>query len=428
MIDYEGFVEVIDALDGIDVDVPRSLHDPAYPDPRPEDPHAYTTIHFDAGLQHMDGEHALQYARSRMSTDDADRMERQQLILLALGEAARDRVAPSKVVGLVSALEDAIQTDLSLAQLTDLVALATALDPAGIERRVLREPLVSAHRREDGAMVTLPHWDLIDPVVEDLFGSLAVLRPVTHTVAARESVWSIAWNYGLQPETIVWANPEIQRWPDLLQVGQVLLIPPIDGVLYTVQAGDSLEALAERYGTTVSRIVSFAPNQLPGPGELTAGSRIMLPGGRKEIDYGRPYTLTVTVEPPAGAPAGTGRFSWPTEGVLGQGFWEGHRAIDISNRTGTPIRAADAGYVVLAGRDTLGYGNQLVIDHGNGYLTRYAHLDSLLVRTGDSVQKAEQIGTMGATGRATGPHLHFEIWEAGAPQNPLGYLPGADPE
>ncbi|MFN2226495.1 MAG: LCP family protein [Anaerolineae bacterium] len=428
LIDFEGFVQVVDALDGIDVDVPRALHDPAYPDPRPEDPHAYTTIHFDAGPQHMDGERALQYVRSRMSTDDGDRMERQQLILLALGEAARDRIASSNLVGLVTSLAGVVRTDLTLEQLTDLAAFAAALEPAGVERRVLGEPLVSAQRLENGAMVTVPHWDLIDPVLQDLFGSVTVLRPVTHTVAVGETLWSIAQRYGLQPETIVWANPEIERRPDLLEVGQALLIPPIDGVLYTVQAGDSLEALAERYETTVSQVVSFAPNQLRDPGELAAGSQIMLPGGRKEIDYGRPYSLTLTVELPAGAPVGTGRFSWPAQGILNQGFWEGHKAIDIANVTGTPVRAADAGYVVLAGRDTGGYGNQLVIDHGNGYLTRYAHLNSLLVQAGDSVQKAQQIGTLGATGRATGPHLHFEIWKDGVPENPLGYLPGADLE
>lgn len=428
LIDFQGFVQVVDALGGIDVDVPRALHDPLYPDPRPQDPHAYTTIHFDAGLQHMDGERALQYARSRMSTDDADRMERQQLILLALGEAARDQASPSNLGGLVAALADAVQTDLTLEHLVELAAFAAALDPADVERLVLREPMVSAQRLEDGAMVHVPHWDLIDPLLQDLFGSITVLRPVAHAVAAGETLWSIARSYGLQPETIVWANPEIERWPDLLQVGQVLLIPPVDGVVYTVQTGDSLESLAERYETTASRIVSFAPNRLESSEELAAGSQIMLPGGRKEIDYGLPYTLTATMGRPLGAPIGTGRFSWPATGILSQRFWEGHSGIDISNKTGTPVRAADAGFVVLAGRDTLGYGNQLVIDHGNGYLTRYAHLNSLLVRAGDSVLKTEQIGTMGATGRVTGPQLHFEIWEDGVPRDPLGYLPGGELE
>ena len=88
-----------------------------------------------------------------------------------------------------------------------------------------------------------------------------------------------------------------------------------------------------------------------------------------------------------------------------------------------PIRAADTGYVLLAGRDTWGYGNQVLIDHGNGYVTRYAHLDKIHVKAGASVDKNQQIGTMGNTGRSTGPHLHFEVIYNGVRRNPQGFLP-----
>ena len=104
-----------------------------------------------------------------------------------------------------------------------------------------------------------------------------------------------------------------------------------------------------------------------------------------------------------------GAFAWPAQGLLTQRYWSGHLGIDIANRTGTPILAADDGYVVMAGRDTWGYGNQVLIDHGNGFLTRYAHLDTIKVKAGQSVSKNQQIGTMGSTGRSTGPHLHFEV-------------------
>ena len=77
----------------------------------------------------------------------------------------------------------------------------------------------------------------------------------------------------------------------------------------------------------------------------------------------------------------------------------------------------------MAGQDTWGYGNQIVIDHGNGYLTRYAHLHKILVKAGQSVEKNQQIGTMGSTGRSTGPHLHFEVIQGNVKRNPLGYLP-----
>jgi murein DD-endopeptidase MepM/ murein hydrolase activator NlpD len=108
---------------------------------------------------------------------------------------------------------------------------------------------------------------------------------------------------------------------------------------------------------------------------------------------------------------------------LTQRFWSGHSGIDIANRTGTPIYAADGGYVVAAGRDTWGYGNQVVIDHGNGFKTRYAHLDKILVKAGQSVKKNDKIATMGSTGRSTGPHLHFEVIKNGVFRNPQPYLP-----
>ena len=423
MVDFDGFVQVVDAVGGIDVDVPRTLDDPFYPDPRAEDPHAYTTIHFEAGVQHMDGERALQYARSRMTTSDADRMERQQLILLALGEAVRRGSWSADLPELVTGLADAVHTDLALGQIVELAALAEQIDPGSVECHVLRAPLVSGHRRGDGAAVFLPNWEAIDPLFEELFGPLAVLRPAAHTVAVGESVWSIAQDHGLQPETIAWANAEIEPSPGLLAVGQVLTIPPVDGVLYTVQEGDSLEALAERYHTTVAEIVSFAPNRLREKGDLVPGQQLMLPGARKDSDHGHRYPLDAALKAPADAPTGTGLFSWPTEGHLGQGFWSGHRAIDIANLSGTPVVAADTGYVVLAGRDTWGYGNQLLVDHGNGFLTFYAHMNTMYVRAGDVVEKGQQIGAMGATGQATGPHLHFEIWEDGVAQDPLDYLP-----
>jgi murein DD-endopeptidase MepM/ murein hydrolase activator NlpD len=149
----------------------------------------------------------------------------------------------------------------------------------------------------------------------------------------------------------------------------------------------------------------------------------VIPGGRKKIVPSNYYPMTRVGRPPKDAAKGSGRFAWPARGWLTQRFWSGHQAVDIGNRTGTPILAADAGYVVMAGRDTWGYGNQVLIDHGNGYLTRYAHLNAILVKAGQSVEKNQKIGTMGSTGRSTGPHLHFEVIQGSVRRNPLGFLP-----
>jgi murein DD-endopeptidase MepM/ murein hydrolase activator NlpD len=246
---------------------------------------------------------------------------------------------------------------------------------------------------------------------------------ITYTVQPNDNVWSIAQGFGISAETILWANPSVERSPDLLSVGQELIVLPVDGIYHTIEAGDTVDTLAKNFQTPAEKITSFELNGLEEPYILTPGQRIVIPDGRKRIVVPNYYPMTRVGRPPAGAPTGSGRFAWPTQGLLTQRYWSGHLGIDIGNRTGTPILAADAGYVVLAGRDTFGYGNQVLIDHGNGYQTRYAHLNTVLVKAGQSVQKNQQIGTMGSTGRSTGPHLHFEVIYNGVRRNPLGFLP-----
>lgn len=130
----------------------------------------------------------------------------------------------------------------------------------------------------------------------------------------------------------------------------------------------------------------------------------------------------------AAAPAEAGasrehlvRFAWPTHGVITQTFFDYHPGIDIANDVGTPEVAADGGQVVFAGWGS--YGIYVEIDHGNGFHTIYGHLSAVMVQTGQVVTQGELIGQMGATGRASGPHLHFEIRYQGAPQNPIDLLP-----
>ena len=246
---------------------------------------------------------------------------------------------------------------------------------------------------------------------------------ITYTVQANDNIWAIAQGFGLNAETVLWANPKVESAPDLLSVGQTLVIPPVDGIYYTVAQGDTVEKLAKTYKTTVEQIIGFEGNELEEPYTLSVGQQVMLPGGRKPVVPSNYYPMTSVGRAPSGAPTGSGRFAWPTQGILTQRYWSGHLGIDIANRTGTPIRATDAGYVVMAGRDTWGYGNQVLIDHGNGYLSRYAHLNHIQVKAGDIVERNQQIGTMGNTGRSTGPHLHFEIIYSQVRRNPLGFLP-----
>jgi murein DD-endopeptidase MepM/ murein hydrolase activator NlpD len=108
---------------------------------------------------------------------------------------------------------------------------------------------------------------------------------------------------------------------------------------------------------------------------------------------------------------------------LTQGFWTGHRAIDLAIPIGTPVRAADSGFVVLAGEDDSGYGKRIMINHGACFETLYAHLSATYVAPGDSVQRGQIIGLSGNSGRSTGPHLHFEVRCNGVQYNPVSYLP-----
>jgi murein DD-endopeptidase MepM/ murein hydrolase activator NlpD len=262
------------------------------------------------------------------------------------------------------------------------------------------------------------------PVPHTTIPERARTEVITYTVQTNDNMWSIAQSFGLQVETLLWANPPVEQNPDLLSVNQVLNVPPVDGVYYTVKKGDTLAKLAKTYKTTVAKISGLASNGLQEPFELVAGQKIVLVGGQKPAPPAPViYPLTHVASAPKGAPKGTGRFAWPTRGQLSCPFGRGHTGIDIANRIGTPVLAADDGYVVLAGRDTYGYGIQIVIDHGNGFWTRYAHLSKLYVTAGDIVKKNQRIADMGNTGHTTGPHLHFEVIKDGTQRNPLTYLP-----
>ena len=246
----------------------------------------------------------------------------------------------------------------------------------------------------------------------------------TYVVQSGDSLLAIASKFGLQDTTLVYSNDALAEDPDYLKVGQVLNILPVDGALHTVVAGDTVTSVAEKYSVDPSAITSFAGNHLVAPYDLTAGQQLIVPGGVKKIT---PKTIEVsaytTASAPVGAEQGSGQFVWPTSGYISQYFTSYHHAIDIATSRGTPVVAADAGYVSVAGWSSVGYGNMIIIDHGNGIQTLYAHLSAFNVQAGQSVSKGELIGAVGDTGNATGPHLHFEVIVGGARYNPLSYLP-----
>ncbi len=246
------------------------------------------------------------------------------------------------------------------------------------------------------------------------------LEIITYVVQAGDTAEVIAGSFGLQPTTLMWSNPEMEKMPDLLQVGQVLTILPLDGVYHTVAVSETLESLAEKYKVTVEAITTCSFNAIPADEQLAVGDKLIIPGGTK------PYVareVTAYQGPVQTEVTGAGIFYWPAAGVLTQGYWYGHRAIDIGGSVGAAIVASDGGYVSFAGWTDIGYGYLVVLDHANGFQTYYAHLSRIFVSEGETVYAGEVIGAMGSTGNSTGPHLHYEIRYNGYPTNPLIYLP-----
>ena len=260
----------------------------------------------------------------------------------------------------------------------------------------------------------------------------------SYTVEKGDSVFSIANKYKLKPETVLWANYDLlDDNPNMLSVGQELTIPPVDGIYYKWGKDDKLDEIASKYQVTANDIVSWPGNKLDltNP-EIQPDAYVMIPGGWREnrqwlvptiwrANSGASRGIAAQCELPDGGAYGTGSFIWPTATHLisGNDYWSGHLGIDIGAADGSPLYAADSGMVVYSGSIGGGYGLMIMIDHGNGYHTLYAHNSALLVQCGQSVSKGQVIGYTGNTGNSTGPHLHFEVRYNGGYINPHYVLP-----
>ena len=269
---------------------------------------------------------------------------------------------------------------------------------------------------------------------------------ITYTVAKNDTLFGIAAKFNLKPETILWGNPTLAEDPNSLRVGQTLNILPIDGALRVVMAGDNLEKIARAFHGTVEDIINYPGNGLdPADPQIREGQYIIIPGGwRDSITWQLPVPPSRRVagrswasdEPgacagPFSGPTGTYTFVWPTNnhylsnnGVGTDYMPRGHPAIDLAAGLGAPIYAADTGVVVFSGWSNRGYGNLVIIDHGNGWQTAYAHFSQINVSCGAAVYQGQLIGLAGSTGNSTGAHLHFEMRHVEYGRvNPWLYLP-----
>ncbi|MDT8899288.1 peptidoglycan DD-metalloendopeptidase family protein [Thermanaerothrix sp. 4228-RoL] len=263
---------------------------------------------------------------------------------------------------------------------------------------------------------------------------------ITYEVQKGDSIFGIAKKFNLKPESVLWANYDVLNDdPHMIEVGLKLIIPPTDGVYYKWKEGDTLESVAASFKVKPEDILLWPGNKLDITNPvIEPGQYVMVPGGRREF---RTWVVPSIPRGPAGVNKsilgpgacdtsqggayGSGTFIWPApQHVLsGNDYWDGHMAIDIAAGIGDPIYAADSGVVVYAGWISGGYGNMVMIDHGNGYQTLYAHLSAIRVSCGASVRQGQVIGLAGSTGRSTGPHLHFEVRYMGGFINPWYVLP-----
>lgn len=247
---------------------------------------------------------------------------------------------------------------------------------------------------------------------------------IEYKVESGDTLSSIAVKFGISADTIRWAN---NLTGDSIKPGQILEILPVSGVSYTVKSGDTLASVAKKFSAEQQPILDFPFNDVPDDLRLKIGQLLIIPDGSpaevKAPKKAQPQFLAQGPSSPAFSAPGGAQFIWPTGGTLTQYFSWYHPAIDVANRAGPGIAASDGGTVLVAGwPDSTGYGNRVVIDHGNGYTSLYAHLSNVYVSAGQTISRGQLLGQMGSTGRSTGTHLHLEIRYKGVALNPLGIL------
>jgi len=271
---------------------------------------------------------------------------------------------------------------------------------------------------------------------------------IKYTVLEGDTVFGIAEKFGLDPETILWGNYYILLDdPHALKPGQELNILPVNGTYHEWQQGEGLNGVSKYYGVQPEDIINYPGNHLDpatigdfANPNIKPGTWLIIPNGRREfVSWSAPLGITRenpasarvlgpgACDPVSGGAVGYGTFIWPAGKHYLSGFdyspRSNHWGIDIAGNEGEGAYATDAGVVVYAGWNNYGYGNMIMIDHGNNFQSLYAHLNGISVGCGQSVGQGDLIGNIGSTGRSSGSHLHFEIRAISSWVNPWDVLP-----
>jgi murein DD-endopeptidase MepM/ murein hydrolase activator NlpD len=318
-----------------------------------------------------------------------------------------------------------------LAQASDLPEVAETSSPA---ENVLLLPEAVLNSPEGISRQTVMHTTIPSRPRMDV---------IKYTVQLGDTIFGVADKFNLKPTTILFANSFLADNPNLLSPGQELNILPVDGTYHNWlgSGAETLTGIAAYFGVDPEVIVNFPGNHLDpdtiGDYEnpnIPAGTWLIIPGGTRPFTSWTAPAQLVISDPSVRVwgvgvctgisivQVGYGTFVFPTteHWLSGTDYRPdvNHYAVDFAGSLGNAIYAVDAGTVVYAGWNDWGYGNMIMIDHGNGWQTLYAHLSQVNVSCGQNVGQGDVIGLMGSTGNSTGPHLHFEISYYGGKVNP----------
>ena len=304
---------------------------------------------------------------------------------------------------------------------------SSAGEPSNVATPQVGAPVVSA---DSSGVSSIPRkLELITNIPERPRYASTVYR-----VSRGDAMLSIADEYKIKSETILYVNKQLEDNPHNLKPGMELTIPPVDGLYYEWKDGDTFETVAEKFNAKADDIIDFPGNNidLTDP-KIAPGTLVMIPGGSRELRNWEADLQTMGRNPAGGTgtseiggnacgggPVASG-FGWPADNhsLSGNPYGPGHLGIDITAPEGSNVYAAGAGIVTMAqGGYNYGYGNVVQIDHGNGYVTVYAHLSQINVSVCQPVGQGTLIGYSGNTGNSFGAHLHFEIRKGGTNINP----------
>ncbi len=328
------------------------------------------------------------------------------------------------------------------AAILDAQKVDASFQPVTLPGDVTTQPATEQASQSTGAVTadgTLITGYAPDSTVEDGSSLIQIYR-----VKKGDTLSTIAAGYHVSMMTLWWANKSAMKSKTDLHIGQLIKVPPANGLIVTVAANDTLDSLATKYNVDPQSIMDI--NQLTDP-TLVVGQVLIIPGARgAPIPTPKPTPkLAATTHstssgstrhssggsaPGIGGQYTGGRMSWPVIGggnYISQYYHYGHWAIDIAAQYGSEVAAAASGRVIFAGWKSNGGGWQVWISHGGDLYTTYNHMSAITVAVGESVSRGEQVGRIGQSGDATGPHLHFEvwvgpIWNGGQRMNPLDYL------